>query len=89
MEDQELIEQLKSEGYDSVFVWNGHPGESDPDHTHPFETRLIVREGELTIGMDGVNTVLKKGDVIIIPKEKLHSGLAGQTGCKYIVAEKR
>lgn len=88
MNESEHIEQLKSKRFDPVYVWNAEPNEEDLEHTHRFDTKLVILDGEITIGMDGGSSILKAGDVIEIPKDKLHSGLAGPTGCKYIVAEK-
>ena len=82
------IEELKKEGYESVYIWDAKPNEEDLDHVHSFDTRLIVLEGEIEIRMSGRSTFLKSTNEIDIPKEVVHYGKAGASGCKYIVAEK-
>lgn len=87
--DPELeIKKLKEEGFDPVYVWDAEPGEEDSDHSHDFETHLMILEGSIEIGIDGGTIVLLPNNEINIPKGKIHSGKAGRTGCKYIVAEK-
>jgi len=85
---EQKIDELKKKGYDPVYVWNAEPNEEDLDHTHTFDTRLAVLEGEIEIRMDGKSVILKPGNEIDIPREKVHYGEAGAIGCKYIVAEK-
>jgi len=82
------IEKLKTEGYELVYVWDAEPNEEDPDHEHPFDTHLIVLNGEIEIRMDGNTKILKTDDELDIPRQRIHYGKAGQNGCKYIVAEK-
>jgi quercetin dioxygenase-like cupin family protein len=86
--EQEKIKGLKRQGYGPVYVWDAEPNEEDPDHTHPFDTCLVVLVGEIEIGMDGKSIILKSGNAIDIPREKIHYGKVGAQGCKYIVAEK-
>lgn len=85
---EQKITDLKQKGYEPVYVWDAEPNEEDSDHTHPFETHLIVLENEIEIGMNGSSVILKVGDEIDIPKDVVHYGKAGALGCKYIVAEK-
>jgi len=88
MNEKEITEKLKQHGYNPVYVWDAKAGEEDPNHTHPFDTHLVILEGEIEIGTDGKIVILKSGDEIDIPKEKVHFGKVGVKGCKYIVGEK-
>ncbi len=82
------IEDLKKLGYSPVWVYSAMPNEDDPDHAHQYDTHLFILEGEISIKMNGKVVILKPGDKIDIPREKVHAGKAGAAGCKYIVAEK-
>ena len=84
---EQKIEELKSKGYNPVYIWDAEPNEEDPDHTHPFDTHLVVLEGEIEIRVDGESLILKPGDKLDIPRKKIHCGKAGVSGCKYIIAE--
>lgn len=85
---EQKIEELKRQGYDPIYIWNAEPNEEDPDHAHPFDTHLVILEGKIEIGFDGNGKILKPGEEIAIPRSEIHYGIAGQNGCKYIVAEK-
>jgi quercetin dioxygenase-like cupin family protein len=85
--NEQKIEELKQRGYNPVYIWDAEPNEEDPDHTHSFDTHLLILEGEIEIRMDGKSMIMKSESEIDIPKEKVHYGKAGQNGCKYIVAE--
>ena len=86
--EQAKIKELKAKGYQKVYAWDAEPNEEDPDHTHPFDTHLVVISGEILIKMDKYNKTLRSGDEVEIPKETVHYGLVGAKGCKYIVAER-
>lgn len=85
----ETIHSLQSQGYDPVYVWDGKPNEVDEEHSHEFETKLHVLEGEIHLKITGdKDYTLKSGDELDIPKGQIHSAITGPEGCKYIVAEK-
>jgi len=88
MEFEEKIAALKQLGFQSVYQWSAEPGEEDLKHTHPFDTRILVLEGEIEIEMDDKMQIIKSGEEVDIPRGKLHSGKVGIGGCKYLVAEK-
>lgn len=88
MNEEEIKKELSQSGYDNVYTWDAEPNEDDSDHSHEFDTRLVILKGEIEIGMDGSKTVLKVGDRVDIPRGKIHFGTAGVSGCRYIVAEK-
>lgn len=89
MENEELkVDKLKLKGYNPVYIWNAESNEEDLDHSHTFDTLLTVLVGEIEIRIDGISSVLKSGDEMIIPRGEIHYGKAGENGCKYIVAER-
>jgi len=88
MDEQKEIELLQSTGFNPVYVWQAEPDEDDSDHAHDFDTKLIVLEGNISIGINDKIIILKPGDSVEIPRNKTHSGKAGSAGCKYIVAER-
>lgn len=85
---EQKIEELKQKWYDPVYIWDEGPNEEDPDHTHPFDTHLLILNGEIEVRMNGKSTILRSGDEIEIPRDQVHYGKAGTSGCRYIVAEK-
>lgn len=85
---QPIIERLHAEGYEKAYEWESAFGEVDPPHTHPFETKIVLLQGELHLTFDGQTHVLKPGDEIVVPKEMSHSAESGESGCTYVVGEK-
>lgn len=87
MNPNEKVELLKTQGYEPVYVWDATPGEEDPEHSHEFDTHLVILDGELTLTIDGAERVLKEGNELDIPRNQTHAAVAGERGCSYIVAE--
>ncbi|TSC69461.1 MAG: cupin [Parcubacteria group bacterium Gr01-1014_56] len=92
MKEQEIIEKLKSEGYQKVYVWDAEPGEFDEEHKHDFDTKLVIITGEIQIrtAVDSFlsNTLYKSGSEVVIPRHQPHEAKVGSKGCRCIVAEK-
>ena len=88
IDSKQKIKELKNKGYDRIYIWDAEPNEEDLDHKHTYDTHLIVLEGNIEIRKDSKSMVLKPGDEMDIPREKIHYGKAGVKGCKYIVAER-
>ena len=56
--------------------WEIKEGSILPEHKHINEQVSFVTKGELELTIDGKMTLLKKGDVAIIPPNVLHSAIA-------------
>ena len=92
MDEQKEIEKLKAEGYDNVWAYEAEAGELDEEHSHDYDTKLVILKGAINItsGMGGAitNMQYKVGSEVIIPRNKLHSAKVTAEGCRYIVAER-
>ncbi len=62
------------------------PNTKFPEHSHEAEQITLILEGELTFTYDDKEVVLKEGDVIAIPSNKIHSAFTGVKPCKAIDA---
>lgn len=88
MTPEEHIELLKAQGFDKVYVWDATPGEEDAEHSHEFDTKLVILDGDLALTMRGTTTLLKEKDEFEIPRNEKHAAVVGARGCSYIVAER-
>ncbi|MDB5188119.1 MAG: hypothetical protein JWO50_639 [Candidatus Kaiserbacteria bacterium] len=92
MDEQKIIDNFKSEGYQKIYIWDAEPGEIDEEHQHDFDTCLIILKGKINITslIDAVvtNTAHQAGAHIFIEKNNPHSAKVGPDGCRYLVAEK-
>ncbi|MEO6536203.1 MAG: hypothetical protein ABIT47_00790 [Candidatus Paceibacterota bacterium] len=92
MDEQKIIDDLTSQGYDKVWPYEAEPGEVDEEHEHDFDTHLVVLRGQISITslIDGVVTNMSHstGSNIFIARNTPHAAKVSAEGCRYIVAEK-
>ncbi len=48
------------------------PGESSPDHTHPWEHQAFITEGAGILFVDGSEYPVKAGDAVLVPGGSRH-----------------
>ena len=58
-------------------------GESLPEHSHPHEQVSIVQQGTFQLTLAGKPIIFEEGQLVIIPSNTKHSGLA-ITDCKLL-----
>jgi mannose-6-phosphate isomerase-like protein (cupin superfamily) len=88
MDEQELVAQLKSEGFSHTYFWQDGPNAHYPDHTHGGETAHIILDGEMKVGMSGKTSTYRAGDRFDVPANTVHSARMGPNGCRYLIGEK-
>ena len=93
MDEQKIIEKLKSEGWNNVGVYEDGSNEVDEEHKHDYDTILHIISGDIKITILENNIItdygLKVGDEKIIFKNQLHSAKTGEKGCRYVVGERK
>lgn len=57
-------------------------------HTHPFDVRAVVVEGEMHLTVDGHTQILRPGDPFSLAKDKPHEERYGPEGAAYWVARR-
>lgn len=89
--ETEVVEAFKGQGYDNVYVWSAQAGEREEDHMHPFDTAMYILEGELRVTLlreDHIEEfLLRPGQEIEVLRGQQHKAVAGEAGCKYVLAE--
>jgi quercetin dioxygenase-like cupin family protein len=62
-----------------IAYWTSHADRASDVHRHDFDEYIVCIQGQYTVIIDGVETVLKPGDEYFIPKGTLQGGrcLAG------------
>jgi len=83
---EEVFKRLREEGY-SVYEWEDPPGTYYPTHTHPGREVRWVLEGEVVIGAEGKEILLKPGDRIELEPETPHWAKT-ETGVRYACGTK-
>lgn len=67
----------------SLAFWEVEAGAKVPEHAHINEQVMQVLEGNFEFTLDGITKTYEPGDLVIIPPQVLHSGLA-LTPCKLL-----
>ncbi|SEM94502.1 cupin domain-containing protein [Lihuaxuella thermophila] len=81
--EQAVMELLPVTG--SVEVQRDTPGREHPTHTHPTHETLLIVSGSITFTIGEESWKCTSGDRLILPKGTLHSSIAGEEGCVYII----
>jgi quercetin dioxygenase-like cupin family protein len=79
---------LISEGFQVVTVTMG-PDSVNAEHAHPFDARLLVAEGSMTIiRADGPTRTYQAGETFEMPAGVRHSENAGPGGATYVAGRR-
>lgn len=75
-------------GFDEPLLrrWPAH--EVVSQHTHPFDVRAVVVEGEMHLTLDGHTRTLLPGDHFSLAREVPHAERYGPQGAAYWVARR-
>jgi len=84
----EIKQILEREGYSNIFTWCDGAGSFYDWHTHPYEEVRWVYEGEIVIGTEEGEIILKAGDRLDLPPGAKHwakteKGVCYVCGSKY------
>ncbi|MEK7105484.1 MAG: cupin domain-containing protein [Patescibacteria group bacterium] len=88
MTEQEVINQMIAEGYLDAAAWDDGSRDDYEEHTHPFDTKLVMVSGEMELSVNGVKRVLRSGDTVEVLRGTPHAAKIDATGCRYIIGER-
>ena len=88
MERAEFEAALAQDGYE-VVARGMAPNTVNPDHTHDFDARVLVTEGEITITRAGQATRFGVGEWCAVAAGELHAEHVGPTGVSYVAGLRR
>jgi quercetin dioxygenase-like cupin family protein len=88
MDEKDLAQKLKSEGFTRTYVWHDKPGTFYPDHTRTTETAHIILGGEMKLTVNGHTETYRTGGRCDVPAGTVHSAKMGPHGCRYLIGEK-
>ena len=84
MDTHQFEAQLRSDGYLDIKARTLDPTASTNSHSHLFDTRLLVLDGEVTISGQGQQRTYQAGDVLEIQRQVEHSESYGSTRFQFI-----
>ncbi len=70
----------------SVEVQRDTPYREHKAHMHPTNETLLIVNGDITFTVEDRQITCTSGDRILLPVNTMHSSIAGETGCIYVIA---
>lgn len=87
--DRETFEAgLKADGYAGPLDRRMEPGQVAPEHTHPFEARLLILEGEFILTCQGEARRYGPGECFELGANIPHAEAVGPAGATYLVGRR-
>jgi quercetin dioxygenase-like cupin family protein len=88
MNREAFTDMLSKEGFPDAVLVTREPNVEMDVHSHPFEAKALIVEGELHIRVDDDERVYRVGDVFHLPANMAHAERYGPQGVKYLVGRK-
>ncbi len=88
MTEQEFRDLLANEGFSTVVAVEREANGSLDTHSHPFEARALVTDGEITIVWAGGTQHCRAGDIFQLAANVPHTETYGPQGVKYLAGRK-
>ena len=88
MDRAAFTEMLLKEGFPDAVLVTREANITMDVHTHPFEAKALIVDGELHIRVDDDERLYRVGDVFHLPANKAHAERYGPNGVSYLVGRK-
>ena len=87
MNQSEFEADLRQQGY-QVFYGGLQAGVVNPDHTHDWDSRVMVIGGEITLTRGGEMETFRAGDSRAVAAGEVHAERVGPQGVAYIAGRR-
>lgn len=88
MNAADFSEQVKREGFTTLVEVVRAPNGGLGLHGHPFQSKALILEGDLTLVIEGVESHYRVGEIFELAHEQQHVERYGPQGVKYLVGRK-
>lgn len=88
MNREEFLRLLQQEGYSEIVTVEREANGTLGVHTHPFEAKALVLEGEILLECAGSAQLCRAGDSFHLPADEPHREAYGPQGVRYLVGRK-
>jgi len=87
--DRETFEaSLKADGYDEVLERRIEAGQVAPEHSHDFDVRILMLEGEFVLERSVETRRYGPGEVFEVPAGVPHAESFGPSGAAYVAGRR-
>jgi quercetin dioxygenase-like cupin family protein len=80
--------ELRAQGYQEVVDRRMEAKATNPEHSHEFDARLLVLEGEMTVVCDGEERTYRTGDTFAMTAGRRHTERGGPEGVRYLAGRR-
>ena len=80
--------ELRAQGYQEIVDRRMEPKATNPEHSHEFDARLMVLEGEMTVVCDGEERTYRAGDTFAMTAGRRHTEHCGPDGVRYLAGRR-
>ena len=80
--------ELKRDGFNDIETKSQPANLFNAAHSHPFEVRALVTDGEVTLAFNGMTRTYRAGDILTMAPGCEHTEQYGPAGYSYIVGKK-
>ena len=88
MKPEAFLEKLAKEDFPAPVLVEREVGGFLDLHSHPYEVKALVIEGQIDITIDGIKTAYLAGDVFHLLPDQIHIESYGAKGVKYFASRK-
>jgi quercetin dioxygenase-like cupin family protein len=88
MTRQEFEALLAREGFGEIVTVEREAGGSLGVHTHPFEAKALILDGEIRIGTDDSERRYEAGQIFHLAANEPHTEHYGPNGVRYLVGRR-
>jgi quercetin dioxygenase-like cupin family protein len=89
MQRTEFEAAIRSQGFDEVIEKTAVPGFEAKPHTHPFDVRILVLEGQMTVVKEGRPYVCNPGETFEMEANCEHFERFGAAGSTYLLGRRQ
>jgi quercetin dioxygenase-like cupin family protein len=79
---------LRADGYAGPLDRRMEPGQAAPEHTHPFDARLLILEGAFMLTCGGETRRYGPGECLDLEANVPHAEAVGPEGATYLVGRR-
>ena len=84
----EFESEIRAQGYLEIVDRRMPANETNPEHSHEFDARLLVLEGEMTITSEGAERIYRAGDTFAMIAGCRHTERSGAEGTRYLAGRR-
>lgn len=88
MNKEEFTAQLSRQGFGSLVEVEREPNGMMDLHSHPFDSKALILEGEIRLVIAGAERVYRSGEVFELSSGTGHVEYYGPQGVRYLVGRK-